>query len=63
LADGLAGPFTVVKVNTFQGIADLETTDGTRKSRMHIPFSAIHPVSEAANQESERWSSKAVIND
>ena len=45
-ADGLDGTFTVVKTNSFQGIADIESTDGTGKIRMHLPFSAIHPVGE-----------------
>jgi hypothetical protein len=45
-ADGVDGTFIVVKTNTSQGLADLESTDGTRKIRMHLPFSAIHPLGE-----------------
>jgi hypothetical protein len=43
-ADGLTGTFTVVRINTYQGTADLELTTGTHKVEMHIPFTAIHPV-------------------
>jgi hypothetical protein len=53
-ADGLDGTFTVIRINTFQGVADIESTTGTRKIQMHIPFSAIHSVDEGANRESER---------
>jgi hypothetical protein len=45
-ADGLTGTFTVVRVNTYQGTADLELTTGTKKIEVHIPFSAIHPVGD-----------------
>jgi len=44
--DGLTGRFTVVRVNTYQDVAYLELTTGTRKTELHIPFSAIHPVGE-----------------
>jgi hypothetical protein len=44
--DGLTGTFTVVRVNTYQDVADLELTTGTRKIEMHIPFSAINPAGE-----------------
>jgi hypothetical protein len=45
-ADGLTGTFTVVRVNTYQGTADLELTIGTKKVETHIPFSDIHPVGD-----------------
>ena len=42
--DGLTGTFTVVRINAYQGTANLELTTG--KVEMHIPFSAIHPVGD-----------------
>jgi hypothetical protein len=42
-ADGLTGTFTVVRINTYQGTADLELTTGTHKIE-NIPFTAIRPV-------------------
>jgi hypothetical protein len=45
-ADGLTGTFTVVRINTYQGTADLELTTGTQKIEMHVPLSAIHPVGD-----------------
>jgi hypothetical protein len=45
-ADGLTGTFTVVRINTYQGTADLELTTGAQKIELHIPFTSIHPVGD-----------------
>lgn len=45
-ANELDGTFTVVRIYASQGVADLESTSGSRRVRMHVPFTVIHPVGE-----------------
>ena len=45
---GLDGAFTVVRTYIPLETADVESTDG--KIRMHLPFSAIHPLGEGLPQ-------------
>ena len=44
--DGFAGTFTVVKVYAPLRVADLESTSGTEKVQVHLPFSGIHEVGD-----------------
>lgn len=59
LADGLDGTFTVVKTNTFQGVADIESMDGTGRIERRIPFNAIRPVGKDLTKATDQKERKA----
>jgi len=48
--DGQDGTFTVTRTYAFHETADIESMDLTRTIKMHVPFSAIHPLGEDSTQ-------------
>jgi hypothetical protein len=48
--DGFAGTFTVVKVYAPLRVADLESTSGTEKVQVHLPFGSIHQVGDCLDE-------------
>ena len=60
-ADGLTGTFTVVRMDTERGVADLQLMGGPEQVHARTPLSTLHPVGEDTTQ-SAVWKIAPQIN-